>query len=122
MARVAEKISWARAGAIAAGREPDAPALEMNHWLAKVTPSAAAAGDLLERMGKRFDVDPDTLGASPSVLVGTVEQVREQAAEWETLGVDTLIAGVGAVPFHVTSRDDIDMLGHALGAQRGGDP
>jgi alkanesulfonate monooxygenase SsuD/methylene tetrahydromethanopterin reductase-like flavin-dependent oxidoreductase (luciferase family) len=47
-------------------------------------------------------------------LVGTVEQVREQAAEWETLGVDTLIAGVGAVPFHVTSRDDVEMLGHAL--------
>jgi alkanesulfonate monooxygenase SsuD/methylene tetrahydromethanopterin reductase-like flavin-dependent oxidoreductase (luciferase family) len=47
-------------------------------------------------------------------LVGTVEQVREQAAEWEELGVDTLIAGVGAVPFHVTSRDDVEMLGHAL--------
>jgi alkanesulfonate monooxygenase SsuD/methylene tetrahydromethanopterin reductase-like flavin-dependent oxidoreductase (luciferase family) len=49
-----------------------------------------------------------------SRLVGTVEQVREQAAEWETLGVDTLIAGVGTVPFHVTSRDDVEMLGHAL--------
>ena len=49
-------------------------------------------------------------------LVGTVEQVREQAAEWESLGVDTLIAGVGAVPFHVTTRDDVELLGHALGA------
>jgi alkanesulfonate monooxygenase SsuD/methylene tetrahydromethanopterin reductase-like flavin-dependent oxidoreductase (luciferase family) len=49
-------------------------------------------------------------------LVGTVEQVREQAAEWETLGIDTLIAGVGAVPFHVTSRDDVELLGHALRA------
>lgn len=47
-------------------------------------------------------------------LVGTIEQVREQAAEWDALGVDTLIAGVGAVPFHVTSRDDVEMLGHAL--------
>jgi alkanesulfonate monooxygenase SsuD/methylene tetrahydromethanopterin reductase-like flavin-dependent oxidoreductase (luciferase family) len=47
-------------------------------------------------------------------LVGTVEQVREQAAEWELLGVDTLIAGVGAVPFHVTSRADVELLGHAL--------
>jgi len=51
-----------------------------------------------------------------SRLVGTVEQVREQAAAWEALGVDTLIAGIGAVPFHVTSRDDVAMLGHALGA------
>jgi hypothetical protein len=49
-------------------------------------------------------------------LVGTVETVREQAATWEALGVDTLIAGIGAVPFHVTSRDDVAMLGHALGA------
>ena len=47
-------------------------------------------------------------------LVGTVEQVREQVAEWEALGVDTLIAGVGAVPFHVASRDDVEMLGHAV--------
>ena len=42
--------------------------------------------------------------------------MREQAAEWESLGVATLIAGVGAVPFHVTSLDDVEMLGHALGA------
>jgi alkanesulfonate monooxygenase SsuD/methylene tetrahydromethanopterin reductase-like flavin-dependent oxidoreductase (luciferase family) len=53
-------------------------------------------------------------------LVGTVEQVREQAAEWESLGVDTLIAGVGAVPFHVTARDDVELLGHAL--RPGADP
>ena len=47
-------------------------------------------------------------------LVGTVEEVREQVAQWEALGVDTLIAGVGAVPFHVSSRDDVEMLGHAV--------
>ena len=38
-----------------------------------------------------------TASTSPSFragrLVGTVEQVREQVAEWEQLGVDTLIAG-----------------------------
>ena len=47
-------------------------------------------------------------------LVGTVEEVREQVAGWEALGVETLIAGVGAVPFHVTRRDDVEMLGAAL--------
>jgi alkanesulfonate monooxygenase SsuD/methylene tetrahydromethanopterin reductase-like flavin-dependent oxidoreductase (luciferase family) len=47
-------------------------------------------------------------------LVGTVEEVREQVAEWEALGVETLIAGLGAVPFHVSGRDDVEMLGHAL--------
>jgi alkanesulfonate monooxygenase SsuD/methylene tetrahydromethanopterin reductase-like flavin-dependent oxidoreductase (luciferase family) len=47
-------------------------------------------------------------------LVGTIEQVREQAGEWGALGVETLIAGVGAVPFHVARRDDVELLGHAL--------
>ena len=47
-------------------------------------------------------------------LVGTVEQVREQVAEWEAVGVDTLVLGIGVVPFHVTSTDDVAMLGHAL--------
>ena len=37
-------------------------------------------------------------------LVGTVEQVREQAAAWAGLGVETLILGVGAVPFAVERR------------------
>jgi|SRR4051794_11447553 alkanesulfonate monooxygenase SsuD/methylene tetrahydromethanopterin reductase-like flavin-dependent oxidoreductase (luciferase family) len=47
-------------------------------------------------------------------LVGTVEEVREQVAGWEALGVETLIAGVGAVPFHVARPDDVELLGHAL--------
>ena len=47
-------------------------------------------------------------------LVGTVDEVRAQVAEWEALGVDTLVLGVGVVPFHVTSLDDVAMLGHAF--------
>ncbi len=47
-------------------------------------------------------------------LVGTVEQVREQAATWAGLGVETLILGAGAVPFHVGSADDVDLLAEAL--------
>ena len=94
--RVAEKISWARAGAIGAGRDPDALTFEMNHWLAKVTPSAAAARDLLERMGRRFDVDPDELAASPSVLVGTVTQVVDiLRARREQLGISDLQLDAG---------------------------
>jgi probable F420-dependent oxidoreductase len=49
-------------------------------------------------------------------LVGTPEQIREQAATWGDLGVETIIVGAGAVPFHVGSQDDIDLLAHALGA------
>lgn len=47
-------------------------------------------------------------------LVGTVDQIREQAAEWAGLGVDTIIVGPGAVPFAVTTVDDVELLAHAL--------
>jgi alkanesulfonate monooxygenase SsuD/methylene tetrahydromethanopterin reductase-like flavin-dependent oxidoreductase (luciferase family) len=55
-------------------------------------------------------------------LVGTVEQVAEQAAGWAALGVDTLIVGVGAVPFAVSSVDDVELLARALGRQALGSP
>ena len=48
-------------------------------------------------------------------LVGTVAQVQEQAATWAGLGVETLILGVGAVPFHVGAADDVALLAEALG-------
>lgn len=48
-------------------------------------------------------------------LVGTVEQIREQLGVWEMLGVETMILGVGAVPFHLGHRDDLDLLAHAVG-------
>ena len=53
----------------------------------------------------------DLEGFRAGRLVGTVDEIRDQVAAWETLGVDTLIAGIGAVPFHVSSTDDVEMLG-----------
>ncbi len=47
-------------------------------------------------------------------LVGTVEEVREQLAQWRSLGVSVLIAGVGALPFATTDPDDLDLLASAL--------
>ena len=47
-------------------------------------------------------------------LVGTIEQVREQVAGWEALGVETLIVGPGSVPFHVGSLDDLDPIAEAF--------
>jgi probable F420-dependent oxidoreductase len=49
-------------------------------------------------------------------LVGTVDQVREQVAVWDGLGVELLIVGVGAVPFAVTSPDDVELLAAAVGS------
>jgi len=47
-------------------------------------------------------------------LVGTVEQVREQRDQWSALGVETIICGVGAVPFQVGFLDDVELLAEAL--------
>jgi alkanesulfonate monooxygenase SsuD/methylene tetrahydromethanopterin reductase-like flavin-dependent oxidoreductase (luciferase family) len=43
-------------------------------------------------------------------LVGTVDAVREQVAAWADLGVTTLIANPGPVPFAVTALDDLEPL------------
>ncbi|MBM3672697.1 MAG: LLM class flavin-dependent oxidoreductase [Actinobacteria bacterium] len=47
-------------------------------------------------------------------LVGTVEQVREQATRWAGLGVEELILGAGAVPFHVGAMEDVTALAEVL--------
>ncbi len=47
-------------------------------------------------------------------LVGTVDEVREQAREWEALGVGTLILGIGVVPFQWASTEDMELLVHAI--------
>jgi alkanesulfonate monooxygenase SsuD/methylene tetrahydromethanopterin reductase-like flavin-dependent oxidoreductase (luciferase family) len=52
-------------------------------------------------------------------LVGTAEEVREQAAEWEALGVETIIIGAGALPFQVGSLDDVAALAEVLGRSPG---
>ncbi len=49
-------------------------------------------------------------------LVGTVSEVREHADRWQELGIETIIAGVGAVPFQLSDPDDVALLGHALGS------
>jgi hypothetical protein len=47
-------------------------------------------------------------------LVGTIGQIREQVAAWAELGVETLIAGVGALPFAVTTTDDVELVAEAV--------
>jgi alkanesulfonate monooxygenase SsuD/methylene tetrahydromethanopterin reductase-like flavin-dependent oxidoreductase (luciferase family) len=47
-------------------------------------------------------------------LVGTVDEAREQLAEWSALGVQTLVANPGPVPFAVTALDDLEPLAAAV--------
>ena len=46
-------------------------------------------------------------------LVGTVDEVREQVAGWDALGVETLVIGAGAVPFHVSGLEELELLAAA---------
>src|SRR5262249_11321085 len=46
-------------------------------------------------------------------LVGTVDEVQTQVRGWDELGVETLIVGVGAVPFQVSTLSDVELLLHA---------
>ena len=55
-------------------------------------------------------------------LVGTPEQIREQVAVWQALGVETIILGAGCVPFQVGALDDVELLAHALDAADPGPP
>ena len=47
-------------------------------------------------------------------LVGTVQEVREMVDQWESLGVEEIICGVGAVPFQASGLDDLEMIATAL--------
>lgn len=48
-------------------------------------------------------------------LVGTVDQVGDQLAEWGAAGVTTLVVSLGALPFTVTGIDALEVL--ALASQ-----
>ena len=49
-------------------------------------------------------------------LVGTPEQIGEQLSAWDGLGVETVILGVGSVPFHVGHPDDVALLAEVCGS------
>ncbi|HUQ63518.1 MAG TPA: TIGR03619 family F420-dependent LLM class oxidoreductase [Acidimicrobiales bacterium] len=53
-------------------------------------------------------------------LVGTVEQVCEQLAEWAALGIDTLVVSVGALPFAVACRDDVELFAESCSLSTNG--
>jgi alkanesulfonate monooxygenase SsuD/methylene tetrahydromethanopterin reductase-like flavin-dependent oxidoreductase (luciferase family) len=57
--------------------------------------------------------DVDLASFRQGRLVGTVDEVREQVNQWDALGVETLVLGVGGVPFQVSSMDDVELLLYA---------
>ena len=103
---VHEKLEWVREGAANAGRDFDSLELEMNLWLMRVTPTRRDADDLLDRVAARYEVEPQMLATSPSVLVGTVEQcVDTLIARREELGISYWQLDAGM------STPDLDAVG-----------
>jgi probable F420-dependent oxidoreductase len=76
--------------------------------------------DLARRFRRLADLAPPGVVGARSLdewrqgrLVGTVDEVAEQLAGWQALGVDTLVLGAGPLPFSLTTIDDVDMLATA---------
>ena len=66
--------------------------------------------DRLQQLSPPGVLDIDLEEFRKGRLVGTVAEVQEQVGEWSELGVDTLIVGAGAVPFQVSTPDDVELL------------
>ncbi|MEX1007402.1 MAG: TIGR03621 family F420-dependent LLM class oxidoreductase [Acidimicrobiia bacterium] len=73
--RMKEKIGWVHEGASRAGKSPDDIVLSLNCWLVRVTADSATSVEFLDRMAAQFDITGAELGASPAVLVGTVDSI-----------------------------------------------
>jgi probable F420-dependent oxidoreductase len=78
---VTEKVEFVRDGARSAGREPADIELELSLLLCRVVRSAGDAREVLERTAASWGVPPQTIEASPAVLVGTLHQCAELLAE-----------------------------------------
>jgi probable F420-dependent oxidoreductase len=112
--RVAEKVGWVLDAAEACGRSREDVALEMNHWLVRVTATESEAEDYLARIGARYEVEPAVLAGSPGVLVGTVERCVDVLHERrETLGFSHLQLDAGFPP------RDLDSLAPIVAALAG---
>ena len=55
--RIEEKLAWVAEGAAVAGRRLDDIELELNHWLARVTATAAEGDEFLDRVAARFGIE-----------------------------------------------------------------
>jgi probable F420-dependent oxidoreductase len=101
----------------AAGRDP----ATVTRSLGLYTLCGEGERDLEQRFERLREVSPPGVLDGTTLeewregrLVGTTEQVREQVAGWEELGIETLVVGLGAVPFAVTVLDDLDAVAAAV--------
>jgi probable F420-dependent oxidoreductase len=79
--RVAAKVGWVRDAAVAAGRAIEDVELQFNVYLVDVRDGRRAAARRLGTFADGLAVDPELVAASPSVLVGSVDQCVELLLE-----------------------------------------
>jgi probable F420-dependent oxidoreductase len=112
--RVVEKIGWVRAAAASVGRGPDEVEIEMNHWLVRVTATAAEAEELLTKVAARQGVPVELIAASPAVLVGPLAQCIDTIrARRDELGISCFQLDAGFAP------KDLDSLAPLVAALAG---
>jgi probable F420-dependent oxidoreductase len=112
-----EKLAVLNAACVRVGRDP------ASVW--RTLGLYALAGEDERDLARRFErlretsppgitalADFDTFRQNR--LVGTTEEIFAQKKKWESLGVETLILGVGSVPFHLGAFDDVELLADAL--------
>jgi probable F420-dependent oxidoreductase len=93
---MADKVAWAREGAVGAGRDPDAIELSMAQWLLHVDDSRRVTDAMLTKLGSRLRVDPEWLEAAPGVVVGSVSRCVEKLEELrERLGISYIQVHAG---------------------------
>ena len=69
---------------------------------------------VFEQACARLGRDPTTVRRSANQRFdGSVPEMRRRMAEWRDLGVTTLIAGLGALPFSLNETDDIERVASA---------
>lgn len=79
--RVAEKVSWVRAAAEAAGRAPDELELQFSTYLCRIDGASSRAGLSPSSFAHLLAADPKLMEASPAVLVGSLEECVEKLQE-----------------------------------------
>jgi len=93
-AAIERKVGWVRAAALEAGRDPDEIELQFPVYLFGITQSRSQQVEARNIFARMIVADPDVLGDSPSVLVGSLEEVVDRLlALRERFGISYLRLG-----------------------------
>ena len=111
---MADKVRWAREGAVEAGRDPDSLELSMVQWALHVDPSRAVTDAVLAKLGRRLGLEPAWLEAAPGVLVGSVSRCIEKLQELRER------LGIAYIQVHAGPRGvDLEPVAPVIAALRG---